>query len=1751
MWQGWFKPFGEDSFQKRLAKYLLKQTIGRFLSDDVNWDNYDFQLVNGQVTLRNLHLETTTINKAIGDVLSVQMVSGHIGTLRVVVPWNGFFSEACSMEIEDMSIDLAQVDSQSEPKQSTDSHIYEQEQQHLNTQSPPILSSSFHFADNFIRTELGDDDDSPTRLPDQNESEGNGLSDLAKIIENILSKVTLSLNRISIKVTSKLNASIELKCGQISLCDHTVDTIQRLIPEWLWFNQVEMPVNTIKYLRILDISVGLIAQNSHSTIPLLAIPNGWVRILFKQDSTGYTDVSSSVISATSAAWLSSFDISCDIERIIVVLHPTHIEDILSISSSLLSKSDYIHQSSDHQSCSPIQNSPADSALSSLDPFLLTLHIGRVFSCIFHPTERHPRQNDFDVLCLNDQDVSAQLIGINHLRVDLHTIHIQLQHHYSSLGQAFGIDLVIRLLLVNHALQKLGDKMTTILDIFPAADVPLQKGMHNFVLEKTELPRLEIGSLQPSQEYVRVRIESFGNRTLSKAHPSMENQQKSAVWSHHVTVVLPPLILSIAADVLEDIQVYASSFNFKSKPFSFSTQDSDPSDSTLDAEKIEFLFSMACPFVRIAVGICKRKMSRYDSVYPVVDAFDIQFGNFQQEASPVLQHSDGINAGLVVVGLATTTNYSKYRPIALLENLYLDLSSKKDSPLRYSARFDEIVSDLHKLYRENTQSSDEVSVKSWSDVGSDHISFDNANSVKHGNDSRTKHRHDHPLAALTMSVVIVTCQNVDVHIMDSEFLYVHRLLEQIQALSSSDQGIASYPSFALLFMATKGSLKLTACLELVTSQRFDLNFSNMDMVVSLNSASSKKNSVAVEFSAGRIEFAVQKFSPGTLLHEKTTVFNQTCHDESSPMMRVVFSQFDDFELGLRQTSITTIFNNFTLHLPFDYSELSRIATRNLDQLSDQPQTPGPELDAFVNVHVLLSNYNVIFMTEPFCGAMLLNGGKLRISTNLIAESPTTSYDVSFFNTLLSLSHNPNSGAILSQSLSNEQIQPMGSWLAYLRFVNSVGFVRIGQADIIRALIRINEPPILPNLEIIITPNQLTIDTFPDSFNAVIRLVESLFPKESSSEVKSSSFPDPVPSAESTQTLAYQTNVSDENVFCLVDENAFQFAQPVPSFEDKDLDESDHDWLMGFDHDLATHKKPEVITGTVRGYVCPEEFTIDQNYLARLCAEAVQEKQPVVPPQSVFVLKHCNVIWRLYEGSHWNYDDESFKHFTDPTRKESQTYRGDRADQQENEASIPSSRGSNEKHAAFKDKSEAGDSSILEDFESDIHSTQTSFKKQTKDCELELRLVHIGVDVKMFPEDSTQTTLDVQFNVRDVEIIDHVKSSQWRKFFSYMQPESNTLPRETGSDMITVSWSSIPQTMGKPEIRMRAALLPFRMYIDQDTLNFIVKHTTEITEIRQIQSNPPMPTLQKTPSDNIFFQFCEIEPVMMKIDYKPKHVDFSSLKNGSLIEFLNFVHLDSAELSLHRIRLAGVRGWDNLGKRIMNIWIPHIRTTQVSNMASGVSTVRPFVNIGAGVADLVLLPVEQFKKDGRIVKGLQKGAGAFLKAATMETIRLGSRVAAGTQVILERAEEFMSKTDSNSNYSNVDGGSSSRGSIRGGAGTSISGGGISGSDYNNDRGRQQLSKFSDQPRDIREGLQMGLASLSEGVRSAARTIFAVPTDIYESTDEGQVHPVVRAVPVAILQPMIGATDAVSKTLVGLGNTLDKTQQRRMEDKYKRHG
>ncbi|KAF7304826.1 GP-PDE domain-containing protein [Mycena kentingensis (nom. inval.)] len=390
------------------------------------------------------------------------------------------------------------------------------------------------------------------------------------------------------------------------------------------------------------------------------------------------------------------------------------------------------------------------------------------------------------------------------------------------------------------------------------------------------------------------------------------------------------------------------------------------------------------------------------------------------------------------------------------------------------------------------------------------------------------------------------------------------------------------------------------------------------------------------------------------------------------------------------------------------------------------------------------------------------------------------------------------------------------------------------------------------------------------------------------------------------------------------------------------------------------------------------------------------------------------------------------------------------------------------------------------------------------------------------------------IKDLEILDRMGTSTWNKFLSELRSDSRGNIRETESNMVRVELRSVRPIPGLPaeEARLRAKILPLRLYVDQDALDFLKKFFS----FKDPHAAPPK---EPDPSGEIYFQLAEIFPVDLKLDYKPRRVDYRALREGKTIELMNFFHFDEAEMTLRHITLSGVTGWPRLFDLLNDIWTPDVKATQLVDVISGVAPIRSVVNVGSGVADLVLLPIAQYKKDGRIVRGIQKGTTAFFKSTAVEAIKLGARLATGTQVILEQAEDVLGGQFKDPVTTET---------VQPIAADYV----LDGQSDDESSEDDVISKYAQQPADLREGVQSAYKSLHRNLHSAAQTILAVPMEVYErSGNEGPVRSVIRAVPIAVLKPMIGVSEAVSKTMLGLHNALDPNVRHENEAKYKHRG
>ncbi|GAA5872746.1 hypothetical protein JCM3774_005049 [Rhodotorula dairenensis] len=435
------------------------------------------------------------------------------------------------------------------------------------------------------------------------------------------------------------------------------------------------------------------------------------------------------------------------------------------------------------------------------------------------------------------------------------------------------------------------------------------------------------------------------------------------------------------------------------------------------------------------------------------------------------------------------------------------------------------------------------------------------------------------------------------------------------------------------------------------------------------------------------------------------------------------------------------------------------------------------------------------------------------------------------------------------------------------------------------------------------------------------------------------------------------------------------------------------------------------------------------------------------------------------------------------------------------------------------------------EVNLRGINTSF--ESYDPETPLSRVRIGRDQPL------PLLSRLSLDVTHLEILDNLPSSTWHKFLTELRPSDGGIVRPTETPMaravLNIVRGETEASATQGEVLLKAKIVPLRLYIDQDALDFLKAFSAFQAPQKSASAaeRPPHPI-------ETFYQRVEIMSVRLKVDYKPKRVDYNALRSGKTAELMNFFHFEGSEMTLRHLVVTGVSGTSTLSSLVQDIWTPDVKANQLADVVSGIAPLRSVVNVGSGVANLVLLPIEQYRKDGRLVRGLQRGAHAFAKQTTLEAIHTGAKLATGTQVILEQAEHVLGGS-----FARTVSAEAVAAPILDDPSTQTS------SDEGFEEARfDARSRYASQPANLRQGVEGAYTSFGENLKDAAQTILAVPMEVYErSGEEGAVRAVVRAVPLAVLKPMIGASGAVSKALLGLRNTLDpQAQAGELEDKYK---
>ncbi|KAI4495649.1 hypothetical protein M0802_008484 [Mischocyttarus mexicanus] len=302
------------------------------------------------------------------------------------------------------------------------------------------------------------------------------------------------------------------------------------------------------------------------------------------------------------------------------------------------------------------------------------------------------------------------------------------------------------------------------------------------------------------------------------------------------------------------------------------------------------------------------------------------------------------------------------------------------------------------------------------------------------------------------------------------------------------------------------------------------------------------------------------------------------------------------------------------------------------------------------------------------------------------------------------------------------------------------------------------------------------------------------------------------------------------------------------------------------------------------------------------------------------------------------------------------------------------------------------------------------------------------------------------------------------------------------------------------------------IDQ---NLLILLEDELT-IKENKTKPKTTLEVRDDCQPIYFRTVIFAPeVLVRLDYHGKRVDLTHGPLAGLL--LGLAQLNCSELRLKRLaHRHGLLGFDKLVTFLLSEWSQDIKKNQLPSLLGGVGPMHSLVQLFQGIRDLFWLPIEQYQKDGRIVRGLQRGANSFTTSTAMAALELTSRLVHALQSTAETAYDMVSPGPSVRQIS---------------------------------KGQKGRRKKYRQPQDIREGMANAYMLVKEGLGETANQLVRVASEEHEQKGvSGAVGGVLRQIPPTVVKPIILATEATSNVLGGMRSQLVPDARREAAQKWR---
>jgi autophagy-related protein 2 len=305
-------------------------------------------------------------------------------------------------------------------------------------------------------------------------------------------------------------------------------------------------------------------------------------------------------------------------------------------------------------------------------------------------------------------------------------------------------------------------------------------------------------------------------------------------------------------------------------------------------------------------------------------------------------------------------------------------------------------------------------------------------------------------------------------------------------------------------------------------------------------------------------------------------------------------------------------------------------------------------------------------------------------------------------------------------------------------------------------------------------------------------------------------------------------------------------------------------------------------------------------------------------------------------------------------------------------------------------------------------------------------------------------------------------------------------------------------------------PSSRYTSSPTLNTTT--TTTTTNIDSSQST----------NSSVFIKHFVFSPAChIRIDYHGKLCNEQLFESGIFFNLLiGLAQLAKVDIYLKRISYKrGLLGYEKLLTFLLNEWLNDIRPADI---IKGIVPLSSISQIVLGIKDLFYLPIAQYHHDGRVWRGIGRGASSFTTSTALALIELSSQVVRCAHFAALLCFELVSSSTASPSNALLTSSSSTQ---------------------------AIMVRNHPPPNDIREGVSYAVNVIRQSFNTTSHQLRTeAQLGGRRKGFLGVVGGLLRQMPSVAIQPIVTTTKAAENFLTGVRNQIDRDERNDDKEKYR---